>query len=532
MEKATVVVIGGGATGVGILRDLCMRGIDAILIEQRDLANGTSSRYHGLLHSGGRYAVKDTEAAKECIEENIILRRIGKHCVEATEGFFVRTLQDDVDFEGKWVQSCQKVGIPVAGISLEEAMRLEPNLNSKIKAVYRIPDAAIDGFRLVWQNVASARKYGGRIKTYNEVIGIEHINGQVVGVRVRKVLTGEVENIECDCIVSAAGSWAGEIAALAGIEVHVQPDRGTLVAFNHRLSSRVINRLRPAGDGDIFVPHGSITILGTTSYQAKSPDDTIPATEEVIRLLTIGEALFDNLKSYRILRAFTGTRPLYSADPSVKGRSASRNFVILDHNNDGASGFFSIVGGKLTTYRLMAEKVTDAVCKYLNLNIECRTANEPLIEDPSPELITRARSCFPSYGTQLAASRLGAVGLERVVKRMQDHPETRQLLCECESVTMAEMVEASLDSTSYTLSDVRRKTRIGMGTCQGAFCTFRSVGAVDHFGLSWGKDPNELFKEFLQGRWNGMRPVLWGNVIREVELMRGIYEGSLNIMER
>ena len=77
-DKATVVIVGGGATGVGILRDLSMRGIDALLIEKLDMVNGASSRYHGLLHSGARYAVRDQEAAKECIEENTILRRIGK----------------------------------------------------------------------------------------------------------------------------------------------------------------------------------------------------------------------------------------------------------------------------------------------------------------------------------------------------------------------------------------------------------------------------------------------------------------------
>ncbi|MGI6092426.1 MAG: anaerobic glycerol-3-phosphate dehydrogenase subunit A [Veillonellaceae bacterium] len=527
MEKASVVVIGGGVTGIGILRDLCMRGVDALLIEQRDLAHGTSSRFHGLLHSGGRYAVKDAEAAKECIEENSILRRIGKHCVEATEGFFVRTVDDDAQFERKWVAACHKVGIPAAEVSPSEALRLEPNLSSRIKAIYRVPDAAIDGFRLVWQNAASAQKYGGRIKTYCEVLGIEHSNGKISGVKIRNVLTGETENIECDSIVSAAGSWAGKIAALAGINVHVQPDRGTLVAFNHRITSRVINRLRPAGDGDIFVPHGSITILGTTSSPAEQPDDTVPSTEEVLKMLDIGEALFDDLKDYRILRAFTGTRPLYSADPNATGRGASRNFVILDHSNDGLSGFFSIVGGKLTTFRLMAEKMTDAVCKYLKINAACRTALEPLIEDPPPELITKARSYFPAYGTNLAASRLGTSGLERVVKRMQDHPETRQLLCECENVTIAEMIEAASDSFTYSLSDVRRKTRIGMGTCQSAFCTYRSVGEASELGFA--QDSTTLFKEILEERWKGIRPVLWGNAIREAELMRGIYGGSLNI---
>ena len=529
MQKTTVVVIGGGATGVGILRDLCMRGVDAILIEQQDLASGTSSRFHGLLHSGGRYAVKDEEAGRECIEENAILRKIGKHCVEETEGFFARTHLDDESFEPKWLAACAKVGIPTIPITVAEARRLEPNLSSKIQSVYRVPDAAIDGFRMVWQNVASARKYGGRVMTYTTVVGIEHSNNQVVGMKVCNTLTGEISNIACDFIVSAAGSWAGKIAALAGITVNVQPDRGTLIAFNHRITSRIINRLRPASDGDIFVPHGSITILGTTSASVQNPEDNIPNAKEVVELLNIGEALFADLRSYRMLRAFAGTRPLYSADPSAKGRGASRGFVTLDHADDGLTGFISVVGGKFTTYRLMGEKVTDLVCQYLNVKTACRTAIEPLIDDASPELMAKARRYFPAYGAELAASRLGAESLEKVVLRMQEQPEKRELICECENVTMAEVEEAAADNTSFTLSDVRRKTRMGMGTCQGSFCTFRSVGAVDANGLSWGTDTNVLFKEFLQGRYKGIRPILWGNVMREMELSRGIYEGTLNI---
>ena len=178
MEKARVVVIGGGATGVGILRDLSMRGVDAVLLEQRDLAFGTSSRFHGLLHSGGRYAVKDSAAAKECAEENAILRKIGRHCVEATEGFFVRMPEDDPAYAEAWVKACRIAGIPVEAVSLAEARQLEPHLSDRAVAVYRVPDAAIDGFRLCRQNVLSAQKYGGRILTYTEVVGMEQRNGR------------------------------------------------------------------------------------------------------------------------------------------------------------------------------------------------------------------------------------------------------------------------------------------------------------------------------------------------------------------
>ncbi|SMC40995.1 anaerobic glycerol-3-phosphate dehydrogenase subunit GlpA [Sporomusa malonica] len=526
--QATVVVIGGGATGVGILRDLSMRGIKTILVEQKDLAYGTSSRFHGLLHSGGRYAVKDAESAQECIEENMILRKIARHSVEETEGFFVRLPEDDEAFEASWVAACAKVNIPAIPITPAEAKRLEPQLTSRAVSAYRVPDSAVDGFRLVWQNVISARKYGGQALTYTEVTAIDHVNNQVVGVKVKNTLTGQTDSIACDYIVNAAGSWVGQVAHLAGIEVNVKPDRGVLIAFNHRFTSRIVNRLRPPSDGDIFVPHGSITILGTTSSPASRPDDTIPRTAEVAELLKIGQPLFEDIYNYRILRTFAGTRPLYSADPGAAGRAASRNFTIIDHEKDGLKGMATIVGGKLTTYRLMAEKMADKVCAKLDVKAECRTAIEPMIDDAPAADIQAAKQFFPAYTVNRAASRLGPK-LAEVVKSMEANPAKRQLLCECEMVTLAEVEAMAADDTSYSLEDVRRKTRMGMGTCQGAFCGFRTVGVVAANDLITGKDAPKLVEDFLEARWNGIRPVLWGNQLREAELMRGIYAAALNI---
>ncbi|WP_094603765.1 Anaerobic glycerol-3-phosphate dehydrogenase subunit A [Sporomusa silvacetica DSM 10669] len=526
--QTTVVVIGGGATGVGILRDLSMRGIKTILVEQKDLAYGTSSRFHGLLHSGGRYAVKDSESAKECIEENTILRKVARYAVEETEGLFVRLPEDDEQFEVSWVAACAKGGIPALPVTPAEAKRLEPQLTDRIGSAYRVPDSAIDGFRLVWQNVMSARQYGGEVMTYTEVTAIEHKNSQVVGVKVRNTLTGQTNLIACDYIVNAAGSWVGHVAQLAGADVHVKPDRGVLVAFNHRFTSRIVNRLRPAADGDIFVPHGSITIFGTTSSPAERPDDTIPRTAEVMALLKIGQPLFENIYNYRILRVFAGTRPLYSADPNAAGRAASRNFTIIDHEQDGLKGMATIVGGKLTTYRLMAEKMADKVCDKLGVVAACRTAVEPMIADAAAADIAAAKRFFPAYSVTSAVSRLGGK-LSEVVKDMEDNPAKRQLLCECEMVTLAEVEAMAADPTSYTLEDVRRKTRIGMGTCQGAFCGFRGVGVAVANELIPAQEAPTFIKDFLEARWNGIRPVLWGNQLREAELMRGIYGASLNI---
>src|SRR3972149_10485598 len=93
--ETDVLVVGGGATGTGIARDLAMRGFKTVLVEKGDLTHGTTGRYHGLLHSGARYVVKDPQAALECIQENAILRKIMPQCIEDTGGLFWGTQGDD-----------------------------------------------------------------------------------------------------------------------------------------------------------------------------------------------------------------------------------------------------------------------------------------------------------------------------------------------------------------------------------------------------------------------------------------------------
>lgn len=541
MLETTVLVIGGGATGMGTLRDLSMRGVSAICLEQGGIAHGTSSRFHGLLHSGGRYVVNDPDSARECIEENMILRRIAKLCVEITEGFFVLTPLDDPAFVPKWLAGCEKAGIDAREISVEDALRLEPNLAPDIKQVYRIPDSAVDGFRLVLQNRMSAQHYGGKALHYHKLTEIHTRNGKVIGASAQNLMTGEKVDIRCQQIINASGSWTGEVCALAGLHVPVTPDRGTLVAFNHRFTSRIVNRLHPSSDGDIFVPHGSITILGTTSVPTSAPDDTVAPFSEVVELMDLGRPLFPKLDSYRILRAFAGTRPLYTPD-GASGRKASRNFQIVEHSSEGLDGLTSIFGGKLTTYRLMAERVCDTVCNRLGIKTPCKTAEEPLVEEPNPEVLKNATKYFPVHALNLMAHRLGDE-LEPVIK----HAETMSrsvpadtevtstdfrgnpLLCECELVSLAEIEQVAKDPTTFSLKDIRLRTRLGMGTCQGAFCALRTVGQLVEHDIALGFAPTGSIVRFMQERWKGARPALWGIQAREMEFGRSIYAGLLNL---
>ncbi|MCK7467439.1 MAG: FAD-dependent oxidoreductase [Desulfosudis oleivorans] len=148
MIKTDVIIIGGGATGCGIARDLALRGIPHCLIEKGDFAAGATGACHGLLHSGGRYAVTDPIAARECYEENLILRRIGEKCVEQTGGLFVRLPGDSKRFREMFLRGCDEVGIPAEAISSTKAIDLVPNLNPEIEEAIKVPDCSIDPFRL------------------------------------------------------------------------------------------------------------------------------------------------------------------------------------------------------------------------------------------------------------------------------------------------------------------------------------------------------------------------------------------------
>ena len=134
--------------------------------------SGTAGRHHGLLHSGGRYAVKDQESARECIEENRILRRIASGSFEENDGLFVAITDEDVAYRDLFLKGCAECGIPTQEITGEQALQLEPNLNPEIKLAVRVPDATMDCWRVPMRFFATARHNGADIRPYNEVVEI------------------------------------------------------------------------------------------------------------------------------------------------------------------------------------------------------------------------------------------------------------------------------------------------------------------------------------------------------------------------
>ncbi|PSH05626.1 MAG: anaerobic glycerol-3-phosphate dehydrogenase subunit A [Acidobacteria bacterium] len=536
MERTQVVIIGGGATGAGILWDLSLRQIPAVLLEQKDLANGATGRCHGLLHSGGRYAVKDAEAAKECLEENKIIKHIAPHCVEATGGLFVKCHQDDPKFFDQWFDSCKHIGISTKRLSADEALELEPNLPPDIVGAFTCPDAHVDVFQLTLSNIESAVARGAKFKTYCQVNAIDIDHGKVKGVRYRDTLTGEQDYISCDMVINAAGGWAEKVAQMAGVEVPVRCDKGTLLVLNHRLSSRVINRCRKPGDADILVPAGPVCILGTSSITVPGPEGLTVSPEEIQYLLRLGTELVPALAEARVLRSFSGVRPLY-APKSVSGaggREISRGFALLDHESiENVKGFVSIVGGKLTTYRLMAKAVCDLVSKKLGVHEPCSTHEVLLRPRRDKAAFQTALLLLARPVAEKAERRLGA-NLVKIVKAIKERPELAEVVCECEQVTRAELEYVLGDETlipAKTITDVGRRTRLGFGPCQGTFCGYRAMLAGFQMQRWSAAEACAQFEQYLDERWKGQSWINQGKQVEQLYLSRDLFGVSYNFHE-
>jgi glycerol-3-phosphate dehydrogenase len=528
MEPAQVVIIGGGATGAGILWDLSLRGISATLLEQGDIAHGATGRCHGLLHSGGRYAVKDPDTARECVTEGRIIKAIAPHCVDDVGGLFVQCAQDDPAFFDQWRRAAEAAGIRSSRMSADEAHELEPNLATNILGAFTCPDAHVDVFRLVLANLEAAVARGGHFHTYSEVTSIHTANGRVRGVHFRNTLSGEEHEIPCEMVINAAGGWAQSIAAMAGVEVPIRCDKGTLLVLNHRLNKRVINRCRKSSDADILVPAGPVCILGTSSIRVPGPDGLSASPEEINHLLRLGDEMIPGLADARILRIFCGVRPLYAPKTAdvAKGREISRGFALLDHERrDGVDGFISIVGGKLTTYRLMAAAVCDCVVKKLGVDAECATDKTPLRPVISRKTHHRVHHLLPHPVAEKMELRLGPEA-ERVIREIEARPELAELVCECELVTRGELEYVINDSApvpTYTISDIGRRTRLGFGPCQGTFCGYKAMLAGYQTHRWTASEAATEFSAYLHERSKGQSFIHQGKQVEQLELNHDIY---------
>ena len=509
--ETEVLIIGAGVTGVGLARDLALRGVHCIVVEAKDINAGASGANNGLLHSGARYVSTDPVSAKECRDESRLLKTLAPACIEDTGGLFVAVAGDDETYIAEFPRLCVQQGIPVRELQRQEALELEPALADTLIAAYQVEDAAINPFRLSLENITQAEAHGARLMTHTEVVRFEREGSRIQGVHLRQK-SGRETIIEARQVVNATGPWAGTVAALAGLSLPLIYSKGTLLVTQTRVTGSVINRLRPPSDGDIVSPGGTVSLVGTTSVGLAAPSPCRPTLAEVDRLVSEAATMVPRLADIRYVRAFAGVRPLLPAKKVTDSRALSRGFVVLDHEAEGLSNFITVTGGKITTFRLMAEKAADLICTRLGVKAVCRTRALPL------------ESTEMNQWTEPGLA-------PRIWLKQANLKEP--LLCECEMVPLS-VVDQIIDNLTakgetLDLSAISLRSRVGRGSCQGAFCGFRMIAHLYERGELESDQGLSLLKQFLERRWHGLRPILWGPQLAQEELQEALHCGLFGL---
>lgn len=379
MPAPHVLIIGAGSTGSATAHDLALRGLRVTVVERGEIASGTTGRNHCLLHSGGRYCVNDKEGAIECIDENLILRRIMPHALEMNDGLFVALDDQDYAFKEQFLAGCEECHIPAREIPVAQALKLEPFLNPKIKAAVQVPDGVFEPWRFCTSFLATAKQNGATIRNFTEVTDFVFQGSAVAGVQVFDHRTGKTETIGADLVVNATGAWAGMVAAMAKADVPVAPTAGVMVTIGKRFNNMVINRMHKPHDGDIVVPVRNTSIIGTTSWRVTKADAIEIPQDQINKMMEAGQLLMPALKDGIQRGVMAVARPLI-ASANVDARDFSRTFEAFNHRKQGgAAGLVTISGGKTTTARGMAEKVSDLVCEELGVNSSCKTRTTLLV---------------------------------------------------------------------------------------------------------------------------------------------------------
>jgi glycerol-3-phosphate dehydrogenase len=490
-----VVVIGAGVNGCGVARDLALRGLSVTLFERNDIAFGASGNSSGMIHGGPRYMTKSPKVTEESCRDSGYIQAIAPHLLfripfiyPVKDGAQGRILFELIDAYFRAYDDYQplKRGEPHTRLNRDELAALEPGIVGQMVGAITFDEWGVDGSRLCTANAVDAKEHGARIYVHTTVTDIAKAppdggSPRYVVSAVHRT-TGERRRVRCRAVVNATGAWGPITAALghvANSRVRVRPGKGIHIVFDRRLSNYAITSKTIDGREIFIEPWENMSVLGTTDDDYYADLDDVRATSEEVRYLIQGLArVFPAVRQARAIGTYAGVRPtLYAYGPHED--ALSREHTIVDHASDGAENVYSMIGGKLASYRLFAEEMSQKLARALAPGSVCTTHRTPL---PGGERMVDSLALASDHDmTPVAGRRLvyrhGARALP-MVQRLKQNPELAEVVCPCEPVTALEIEHAVVEEFAETVTDVSRRTRLGLGACGGMRCAARCAQIV------------------------------------------------------
>lgn len=396
-SRHDLVVVGGGIAGAGVALDAAARGLSVVLLEAGDLAGGTSSRSGKTVHGGLRYLeqLNFSLVAEALRERDLLISRLGPHLVAPEPFLYPLTRRWERPYIGAGVALYDALALagrrrnPGAGVPYHRhltrsaALRAAPGLNPElVHGGLRFHDGRMDDARLALAVARTAAGHGARIVSHARVAGLHRSGGRVTGVAAEDTLTGERFSVRCSVVVNAAGVWAADVAALAGPpSFRVQPAKGVHLLLEPGAFDSTTGILARAEDSVIILRKWfGYWLLGTTdtAYDGDRANPAVESADVDYLLRNVNRYLVKPLDRSHVLGAYAGLRPLLApaSDSSTVTSALSRDHTVLEEPN----GLVTVVGGKYTTYRLMAADAVDAAGRSLRRTLPpSPTAELPLV---------------------------------------------------------------------------------------------------------------------------------------------------------
>jgi glycerol-3-phosphate dehydrogenase len=480
-----LIIIGGGIIGTGVARDAALRGLRVLLVEKEDFSCGTTSRSTRLIHGGLRYLrMLDFKLVHQDLHEREILLKIAPHLVHRLE-FVIPLLRS-----APYYRFALPVGLrlynllshgaslpPCHHLSAKDTVTLEPSLKDTAGLVgsYLYYDCQSEYTeRLCIENILDAAARRAVVLNHAPMTDIIFKDGAAAGIRLKDALTGEEYRAEGKIILNASGPWTDQVLHKfeRGRAYNIRKTMG-IHLFTDKITDCALV-LFAKSDGRLFfvVPWLDYSLVGTTDTDYPGDLDKVHAEKsDVDYLVSELQRYFPDFKREKIHFTYAGLRPLVPSGRK-SASNTSRAHKLVDHEReDGIKGFMSILGGKNTAYRGIAEEAVDLVCAKLGVRTACATAQTPLpgapaVSQPDREKAAHESGLAPETINQLAliyGSRLASVlGYSREDKRLARpiSPGGHDIL--------AQIKHAVLEEQALSVSDfMLRRSFIGLRADQG-----------------------------------------------------------------
>ena len=518
-EAFDVLVIGGGVSGVAVARDAARRGYRTGLIEAADFAQGTSSRSSRLVHGGLRYLEHfEFDLVFEASQERRTLLRIAPHLVRPLEFLFpifddgrVGKLKLDA---GLWLYDALALFRNIERHQMlepDELMSREPRLRSTgLMGGARYYDAQVDDARLVVTTAIAATEAGAAVANRVEAVEIETRNWPGHRVVARDSETGDHLEIDALSIVNATGPWTERTLERAGAagDARIVPSRGTHIHVpRDRIGHQHAFIFEAPSDRRVMfvLPwREDLTLIGTTDdAHDGAPEDVAATPGDVDYLLEATNHLFPDARLGRsdVLSAWAGLRPLVAPPPAGGATGGGEDVGAMSREfevRERPDGFFTLMGGKLTSHRAMAEETVDAVGEFLDdAGVEaeraCDTHRVPLPGGGATDLEVlregvraRAAGLGVSEGGAARLARAYGTRAEAVLDLVDRRPQLAAPILEGRPHILAEAVHAVHHEFARHVEDVLyRRTRVGLETRDGVEEAARRTAAVLGPELGW-----------------------------------------------